>query len=150
MHATDNARIMRAVGLVVARQAQKMAEDTSTSANDVIDLAPALMVWNPGLHKAGEVSVHGNTPYRCVQNHDSTGNPGWTPDATPALWSPFHATDAVHALPWRAPTGVQDAYRRGEWMVWTNGKAYRCAVETTVWGPDTRPSDWEVETHDGE
>lgn len=143
MQPNDTAKMMRAVGLVIARQAQRLAEDAATAANDVIDLAPALRLWREGPHKTGEVAVYEGMPYRCVQAHDSTGNPGWAPDAAPALWSPYHATDAAHALPWQAPTGAQDAYRQGEWMVWTDGLRYQCAADSTVWGPDTRPEDWE-------
>ena len=29
--------------------------------------------------------------YKLVQQHDATGNPGWTPDAVPALWAAVSA-----------------------------------------------------------
>lgn len=145
MDATDNARMMRAAGLVIARQAQALAETETAAANDVIDLVPALRVWRAGLHKAGAVAVYGGMPYCCVQTHDSTANPVWTPPATPALWAPYHATDAAHALPYQAPSGAQDAYKAGEWMMWTDGAAYQCVASSTVWGPDSRPQDWQEE-----
>ena len=94
----------------------------------------------------GVVASYDGAPYRCAQTHDSTGNPDWSPDKTPALWAPYHATDAAHALPWQAPTGAQDAYKRGEWMVWKDGKRYKCVAQTTVWGPDVRAEDWEEES----
>lgn len=136
---------MRAIGVVLARQARQMAEDTVTTVNDVIDLAPLLRAWKPAPHKAGEVVTYDGAPYSCIQAHDSTGNPDWSPDKTPALWSPYHATDAAHALPWQAPTGAQDAYQRGEWMVWGD-KRYKCVAQTTVWGPDVRAEDWREES----
>ncbi len=145
MQTTNDAARMRALGLLIARQARTMAEAATAPANDVIDLAPLLRVWRPGPHTAGAVAIHDGAPYRCAQTHDSTGNPDWTPDATPALWSPYHATDADHALPWAAPTGAQDAYQAGEWMIWTDGKRYQCAAASTVWGPDVRPEDWMAE-----
>lgn len=144
MQTNETAKMMRAVGLVIARQAQKLAEDAATAANDVIDLAPALRAWREGPHKAGEVAVHEGMTYRCVQEHDSTGNPAWNPWDAPALWAPYHATDAGHALPWQAPTGAQDAYRRGDWMM-QDGKRYQCVAESTVWAPDVRPEDWREE-----
>lgn len=32
--------------------------------------------------------------------------------------------------------GAHDAYQTGEWMIWTDGKPYRCTQNATVWGPD--------------
>lgn len=148
MQTTNDAARMRALGLLIARQARTMAEAETAPANDVIDLAPLLRPWQPGPHTAGAVAIHDGAPYRCAQTHDSTGNPDWTPDATPALWSPYHATDADHALTYQAPTGAQDAYKEGEWMIWADGKRYECIAQTTVWGPDVRAEDWEVENHD--
>lgn len=136
---------MRAIGMLMARQARALAEKEDTPANDVIDLCPLLRAWKPGVHAAGDVVAYEGAPYRCAQEHDSTATPDWTPESTPALWSPYHATDAAHALPYRAPTGAQDAYLRDEWMRWTDGQAYRCTAVSTVWGPDVRPEDWEAE-----
>jgi len=142
MQTVDKSAMMRAVGKLLAWQAQAMAYEQALPANDLIDISPLLRPWKPGLHQAGEVVTHDGAPYRCAQTHDSTGNPDWTPDTTPALWAPYHATDAAHALPWQAPTGAQDAYKRGEWMVWPDGKRYECAADSAVWGPDVRPEDW--------
>lgn len=136
---------MRAIGMLMARQARALAEKEATPANDVIDLCPLLRAWKPDVHAAGDVVAYEGAPYRCAQAHDSTATPDWTPESTPALWSPYHATDAAHALPYRAPTGAQDAYLRDEWMRWTDGQAYRCTAVSTVWGPDVRPEDWEAE-----
>ena len=40
--------------------------------------------WAPGAYAVGDVRVDGGIPYRCVQAHDSSANPAWTPGATPA------------------------------------------------------------------
>ena len=93
-------RAMRAMGKLLAWQAQTMVYEQAVLPNDVIDLSPLLRVWKPGKHEAGTVVTYGETPYRCTQTHDSTGNPDWSPDKAPALWAPYHATDAEHALPW--------------------------------------------------
>ncbi len=135
---------MRAIGKLLARTARKEAR--TAAANEVIDLAPLLKLWQEGTHAVGDVVTYAGAPYKCAQAHDSTGNPDWTPDKVPALWAPCHATDRAHALPWQAPTGAQDAYQTGEWMLWTDGFAYRCTRDATVWGPDTLPGAWEVAT----
>lgn len=137
-----DAKAMRAIGKLLARMARREAE--GAAANEIIDLAPLLTPWEAGIHTAGEITAFGGMPYRCAQTHDSTGNPDWTPPSTPALWAPYHATDEAHALPWAAPTGAQDAYNAGEWMIWTDGIAYCCAQDATVWGPDVLPGAWKA------
>ena len=107
-------------------------------------MAPALPAWTPASYAAGDVRGYEGAPYRCAQAHDSTQNPAWTPPATPALWAPYHATVREFALPWQMPTGAQDAYQQGEWMIFTDGKPYRCTRDGTVWGPDQVADAWEV------
>lgn len=48
--------------------------------------------------------------YRCEQGH--TSQDGWTPDITPALWTPVAEPGEIPV--WRQPTGAQDAYRLGD------------------------------------
>lgn len=135
---------MRAIGMMMARQARQRATAEDTSANETIDLAPLLRPWAPGPWAAGEVCAHEGAPYRCIEpGHDSTDNPDWTPDKTPALWAPYHATDVSHALPWHKPTGAHDMYKQGEWMIWTDGVPWQC-VEDTSYSPEEWPQAWEV------
>lgn len=142
-----DANTMRAVGMMVARLARERAIEAGVKANEVIDLSPLLKEWKPGKHNAGDVVVYNDYPYRVNDpGHDSTGNDSWNPEDTPALFSPYHATDAAHALPWKAPTSAADAYQAGEWMLWTDGKSYRCKQDATVWGPDILSTSWEMQT----
>lgn len=132
---------LRAIGMVAARLARQTVT-TDTAANDVIDYTALLMPWKEGPQTAGQVVVYNGYPYRTIQAHDSTGNPAWNPEATPALFAPYHGTDAAHALPWRAPTHAGDAYQRGEWMIWKDGTLYECQQNGTVWDPEVLPSAW--------
>ena len=136
-------RQMRAIGMQAARQARASVTE-QTAANDVIDLYPLLTPWKEGPYAAGDVVVYENYPYRVVQAHDSTGNAGWNPKDAPALFAAYHATDRAHALPYVAPSGAHDAYMMDEWMIWTDGRFYRCRQDATVWGPDVLPGAWEV------
>lgn len=138
-------KMMRTIGALAARQARAVAQDAKTTANEVIDLCPLLKPWRPGVWNAGDVVGYAGCPYLCVQPHDSMASPEWTPPAAPALFSPFHGTDRAHALAWQAPTGAQDAYQEGEWMIWTDGAAYRCLADGTVHAPDVLPESWEAE-----
>lgn len=139
-----NEKTLYAMGQMIARRARERAQEEDATANEVIDLYPLLKKWEEGSQTAGAVVVYNEYPYRTITTHDSTGNPGWNPEETPALFAPYHGTDKVHALPWRTPTGAQDAYNAGEWMIYTDGVAYQCKQDSTVWGPDVVSYAWEA------
>lgn len=131
-------------GDVLARISRARVQTAGISANEVIAMAPVLTPWQAGPQAVSEVRVYEGVPYRCIQAHDSTDNPAWTPPATPAMWAPYHATEKAYALPWQMPTMAEDAYNAGEWMIYTDGQTYRCTQDGTVWGPDQTPTHWEV------
>lgn len=135
----------RAIGMMAARQAREKAASDGVSANEVISMTALLKPWQAGVHAAGEVVVQNDYPYKTIQAHDSTGNPGWTPEATPALFAPYHATERAYALPWRAPTHAGDAYNTGEWMIYTDGVAYEALRDGIVHAPDVLPDAWKAE-----
>lgn len=129
-----------AIGALAARLAR--AEAPKARANDVIDMMPLLRPWKEGVYPEDEVVVYNGLPYRCVQEHDSTGNPSWNPEQTLSLWAGCHATDAAHALEWAEPAGAHDAYMLGEYIRW-DGAVYRCVTDGTVHDPDELPASWE-------
>lgn len=118
---------------------ENVREDTA-AINRVAALARP---WKPGAYAVGDVRVYGATPYRCVQAHDSTQNPAWTPDATPALWMQYHGTTPETARPWVAPAGAHDVYRAGEYMIWTDGQMYKC-LQDTNFSPTEYAQAWEA------
>lgn len=126
-----------ALDIVAADVAREGNEDTA------IQSMVLFREWEPGDYreKVGEPRRFNGYPYRVYQPHDSTANPGWTPEAAPALWAPYHGTTAETALPYRQPTGTHDMYKAGEMMVWTDGTVYRCAQDT-VYSPDTYAQAW--------
>ena len=134
-----------AVGMMAARQARARAKEDGVAANEVIDYAVLLKEWVTGAYKIGDVVAYQGSPYKCIQAHDSTGNDGWYPSAVPALFAPYHGTDAAHALPYVAPTHAGDAYQTGEWMIWTDGVKYKCLQDACVYAPDVLASAWEAE-----
>lgn len=109
---------------------------------DINDNLPAIRLWKPGAYAIGDVRMHGGNPYKCVQVHDSGENPSWTPEATPALWMQYHGTSRATARAWIAPTGAQDMYRAGEYMIWTDGRTMKCLTDT-AYSPDAYPQAWE-------
>lgn len=106
-------------------------------------VATLVRPWRPGAYAVGDVRVYGGIPYRCVQAHDSTQNPAWTPDATPALWMQYHGTTPETARPWVAPAGAHDIYRAGEYMIWTDGQMYKC-LQDTNFSPVEYAQAWET------
>lgn len=103
---------------------------------------PLLPKWDGALHwQVDDICAHGGVPYRCIQAHDAQA--GWTPDATPALWTQYHGTSKGTARHWIAPTGAHDMYRAGEYMVWTDGNVYRCLTDT-AYAPDAQPEAWAI------
>lgn len=132
---------MKAMGMLLARSAQRLAQQEDTAANEVIDLAPLLKAWQPGVKKAGMVETYEGCPYRVVQDHDSTGDESWNPTVN-SLYAPWHGTDEEHALPYVAPTGAHDAYMRGEWMEF-EGVRWRCLADGTVHDPGVVPTAWD-------
>ena len=118
---------------------ENVREDTA-ALNKVAVMA---RLWTPGAYAVGDVRVYGGIPYRCVQAHDSSANPAWTPGATPALWMQYHGTTPETARPWVAPAGAHDIYRAGEYMIWTDGQMYKC-LQNTNFSPVEYAQAWEA------
>lgn len=80
---------------------------------------------------AGEVWLHEGNLYRCNQSH-RIDDPGWTPGATPALWSRYYTPTETPA--WIAPTGAQDAWPLDA-QVTHNGHLWTSLIRDNVWEP---------------
>lgn len=109
---------------------------------EVNEYQAAVREWQPGAYVVGDVRQRLGAPYKCVQAHDSTANPGWTPEATPALWMQYHGTTPESARPWIAPTGAHDMYKAGEYMIWTDGRLKKAKMDT-AYSPADYPQAWE-------
>ena len=97
--------------------------------------------WEPKVWTANENCQYNDYPYQCISGHDSTENPDWNPKDTPALFRPYHATVAEFALPWRAPAGAHDMYKKGEYMVYEDELTYKALMDTT-YTPIEYPQAW--------
>ena len=76
--------------------------------------------------------------YRVVQEHTSQAD--WTPDKTPALYTPIGLTEKGFPV-WSRPTGAHDAYMIGD-VVDYNGTLYESLIDGNVYSPDEYPSGW--------
>lgn len=115
---------------------------------EVNEYQAAVREWQPGAFAVGDVRQRLGAPYKCVQAHDSTANPGWTPEATPALWMQYHGTTPESARPWIAPTGEHDMYKAGEYMIWTDGRLKKAKMDT-AYSPTDYPQAWEDQSGGG-
>ena len=116
---------------------------TSMTAEQIIANRILCKPWTPGTYALDDVRTTAGGIWRCCQAHDSTDNPGWTPDAERALWAPYHGSTPETALPWVAPTGAHDMYKQGECMLYTDGTLYRC-LSDTAYSPDEYAAAWEA------
>ena len=97
-------------------------------------------------YKANEMFTHGVNEvgdpqlYKVVQAHTSQAD--WTPDITPALYTPIGLTDAGYPV-WSQPTGAHDAYNEGD-VVEYNGTLYVSLIDGNVYAPDAYPAGWEL------
>lgn len=114
--------------------------ETTEKINESISL---LRQWKEAIYELNDVRMYKEIPYKCVQAHDATGNPTWTPDVTPSLWMQYHGTTPETARPWVQPTGAHDMYKEGEYMLWTDNNIYKCTYDTT-YSPTEYPQAWEV------
>ena len=80
--------------------------------------------------------------YRVVQAHTSQSD--WTPDATPALYTPIGLSEEGYPK-WSKPTGAHDAYNTGD-IVDYNGTLYKSLIDGNVWSPEEYPAGWEEVT----
>ena len=112
---------------------------------DLIACKALLPKWEPDLYTVGEVRRHLGQPWRCIRAHDSREDPQRSPGLSPQLWTVCHSRDLQYAQPFVEPTGDADAYRPGEYMLWTDANCYLCTRRDTYDGPDRNPKAWEIQ-----
>jgi len=76
-----------------------------------------------------------------VQAHRSQAD--WTPDKTPALWTPVLETKGAAPDPFVQPTGAADAYSVGD-RVTFQGAVWESTMDANVWSPTAYPAGWKA------
>lgn len=101
--------------------------------------------WEAGKHEVGESYTALGQIWECFQAYDN----GTFPDIEPGqpAWftfnRPLHGKTPETAMAWVAPMGAHDIYKAEEYMIWTDGKTYRCVKETNF-SPEEQADAWEV------
>ena len=101
--------------------------------------------WTEGAYTVGDIRNAKGQTWECFQAHDTASYPDINPDnaAWFTFWRPLHGTTPETARPFVPVQGAHDMYRTGEYMVYTDGKTYRCLSDTNF-SPDDYPQAWEA------
>ena len=104
--------------------------------------------WAPGSYAVGDIRNANGQTWECFQAHDNDTYPDINPDnaAWYTFWRPLHGKSPETARPFVPVQGAHDMYRAGEYMIYTDGKTYRCKSDTNF-SPEEYAPAWEV--HDG-
>ncbi len=95
-----------------------------------LDVTVLFPEWAVGKDYAADERIrYGEKLYRCVQAHTSQAD--WTPDVTPALWTPVSIDEWPE---WVQPTGAQDAYNTGD-KVSHNEAHWVSTMDANIWEP---------------
>lgn len=146
---TDNTSgAMQAAMMIAKLTVPKDAESAATFGLDTdgIILVSALYdEWKAGQYKVGAITKKDGNVWECKIEHDSTVNIDWIPGQAPTIWVNYHGKTLETALPWIQPQGAHDAYMAGEYMLYTDGKIYKCIADNTSWSPEENPESWEAQ-----
>ena len=136
---------MYAYGQSKARELRSNAPDMTDT--EITAAESYIPEWRAGIQKAGApVRRSGlDQNYRTLQAHDSSANPNWTPEATPALFGIMHTTDPAKAKAWVAPLGTSGMYSLGECYKDSSGKVWRQIYDGgNVYDAAAMPDRWEI------
>ena len=83
--------------------------------------------------------------WECFQAHDNAVYPDITPGSAAwhTFWRPLHGTSPETARSFVPVQGAHDMYQAGEYMIYTDGKIYKC-VSATNFSPEEYAQAWEV------
>ena len=102
--------------------------------------------WAPSSYAVGDIRNRDGQTWECIQAHDNAVYPDITPDNPQTwhtFWKPLHGKSGRTARPWVKPQyGTTDMYHTGEYMIWTDGKRYKC-LSDTVYSPEEYAQAWE-------
>lgn len=122
----DGAGLIASIPFVVMAQAEQLDDATIT------EHAEVFAEWSRyGGYAVRDIRRHAGKLYRCAQAHAAQAD--WTPDKTPALWTPI-GDPADPWPPWSQPLGGQDAYGLGA-RVSHKGKHWESTTAANVWEP---------------
>lgn len=112
---------------------------------EVLRLSGLFEPWSPGKYEVGDVRNANDQTWECHQAHDNAKFPDIKPDNPSwfTFWRPLHGKSPDTARKWVKPQyGTTDIYHIGEYMIYTDGKLYKCLSDTNF-SPDEYAAAWE-------
>lgn len=96
-------------------------------------------------HAGGNLGSEWEQTWECFQAYDNATYPDIIPgnSAWYTFNRPLHGKSVETARPFVPVQGSHDMYRAGEYMVFTDGKTYRCKIDTNF-SPTDYGAAWEV------
>ena len=101
--------------------------------------------WRAGLQKAGAPVRRKDLDqnYRTLQAHDSSANPEWTPENSPALFGLMHSKNPNNAKAWVAPLGTSGMYYLDECYKDADGNVWQQIFDgENIYDAATMPDRW--------
>jgi len=138
LNAKDENFDIPAVKRMLQKTIEQAVDFDSLSVQDIEDLVTIYPQWREGKsYIIDDKVVYDTTLYRVVQAHTSQSD--WTPDITPALFTPY--TPPGQVADWVQPTGAQDAYNIGDRVLF-EGHIYESLINANTWSPVVYPAGW--------
>ena len=138
-----NYQVLTAAIRAARMDIEQQAKSGELKGNKAVACEALFPLWEPGVYSLGDIRRYEHQVWRCCQEHDSTGQTGWTPGAAAALWAPYHAAEPKYAKPFLQPTGAQDAYQKGEVCLFEGG-LWRSLIDGNAYSPAVYPNGWEA------
>lgn len=125
-----------------------MSKTLTLDAETKLSVSGLYDTWSAGKYEVGDIRNHAEQTWECIQAHDNAVYPDITsdnPQTWHTFWKPLHGKSSGTARPWVKPQyGTTDMYKAGEYMVYTDGKVYKC-LSDTVYSPEEYAQAWEVQ-----
>lgn len=149
-----NKKMLDALTSAIYVSKLSLAGEAVTEDDQKIRAAGLYPDWEAGKHTKGEIyNTHagdslGNEweqTWECYQAYDNATYPGLIPgDSSWYTFNrPLHGKTKETARPFVPVQGAHDMYHTGEYMIFTDGKVYRCKQDTNF-SPTDYAQAWEV------
>ena len=109
---------------------------------DVVKIQKLFDVWSINTPmKKGDFYTYKDVLYKVLQDHKSQA--AWNPEVAVSLFAKVLTDPAGTPLPWVKP-GSTNPYKKGDRVLWTDGKVYESTIDNNVWSPSEYPAGWKV------
>ena len=139
-----NDKVLNALSSAIYVSRVTLAGETVDTDDKKIRASGLYPEWKESSYAVGDIYNAKGQTWECFQAYDNATYPDINPDNS--AWytfnRPLHGTTPETARPFVPVQGSHDMYHTGEYMIWTDGKVYRCKNDTNF-SPEDHADDWE-------